>query len=227
MPTSMIDWPGKISCVIFLGGCNLRCPFCQNSILIDKKADNKNIEITQIQEYLLSKKNWLDGIVITGGEPSINHELGELISLFKAIGYPVKLDTNGTRPRALSRLIKEDLISYFALDIKTSFEKYDLLGASKKDAGAVLESIDLIIESGLDHEFRTTVVPGLVEPEDVLQIATMLKERGAGKYYLQQFNPKNVLSEEFKCVKPYNVQLLRDLKEKCSSSITTQLRGCG
>lgn len=225
LPASMIDWPGRLSCVVFLGGCNLRCPFCQNYHLIDSDVDNNGVRVSELKEYLLSKKDWLDGVVITGGEPSINHGLGDLISLFKVIGYPVKLDTNGTRPRVLSRLIKDGLVDYFAQDIKTSFHKYDLLKASKDDALNAEEGMDIIIESKIDHEFRTTAVPGLVSEEDMINIATMLARRGAKRYFIQQFNPDDTLSDEFKGAKPYKLEVLKRLTQECNKLIPTELRG--
>ncbi len=226
LPVSMLDWPGKIACVIFLGGCNLSCPFCQNHILLKEKADNNGIDFLDIERYLLSKKNWLDGVVITGGEPSINPGLGKLISRLKAIGYRVKLDTNGTRPQVLSQLIKEGLIDYFALDIKTSFDKYDLLGSSKAEGESALETIDLIIASGLDHEFRTTVVPGVVSKEDIIAIASMLGKKGAKRYFLQQYNPNDILSGEFKTQKPFKADFLKELTKEANKLVPTELRGC-
>ncbi len=229
IPISMIDWEGKLAVVLFTGGCNLRCPFCQNPELVLEPDVLKETTFEEIEQFLELKRFWLDGVVITGGEPTINHGLASFLSKLKKKGYPVKLDTNGTRPRVLRQLINENLIDYVAMDIKTSFEKYEFATGQKVDIEQIKESIELLIaaekERKITAEFRTTVVPVFTNKEDLFFIANLLKIKGGSYYTLQQFNPDNTLDAKLREVKPYAEEYLNELLKECNQIIPTKLKG--
>lgn len=228
VPVSMLDWEGKLVSTLFLGGCNLRCCFCQNSDLVDSFEQLSDISWEKVEKHLMDKKGWLDGCVISGGEPCTNKGLKSLLSQIKELGYPVKLDTNGTLPRVLSQLINEELISYVAMDIKTGFEKYPLLVQTILDVECIKRSAQLISEALSDNiigaEFRTTVVPEYVNEGDVLEIAEYLARIDASQYCLQQFNPEHVLEPQLCSLQPYSDAYLASLAEKCSRFLPTTYR---
>lgn len=181
---SLVDYEGKVSCVLFFAGCNFRCPFCHNSSLINSKNNNP-ISFNSILEFLLTRRGLIDAVVISGGEPTLMDDLKDNISQIKALGYLIKLDTNGTNPIVLKDLIESNLIDYVAMDIKNSLEKYPLTTAAKVDLENIKESIGIIINSGIDHEFRTTVVKEFHSLEDMEKIASLIK--GAKKMRIQKF----------------------------------------
>ncbi len=229
VPLSMLDWEGRLVTTIFLGNCNFRCPFCHNASLV---LDHKNLpDIPQdmLKDALTSKGGWVDGVCISGGEPTISSKLPELARFIKGLGLQIKLDTNGTQPRMLKSLIDDKLIDAVALDIKTSFSKYPLATQQPDMSEKVKQSIDLLIEaeskSNLEVEFRTTAVPTFVEREDVLQIAEYLAKAGAKRYHLQQYNPKVTLEPSAGEIKPYNKDFLADLAQEASKSLPVYLRG--
>lgn len=228
IPVSMLDWDGKLVSTLFLGGCNLRCRFCQNGDLVESDHALANVSWEKVRIHLRNKKGWLDGCVVSGGEPCTNRGLEQLLSQIKELGYPIKLDTNGTLPRVLSQLIKDKLIDYVAMDVKTSFEKYPILTKTSLDIECLKDSLRLVagaLEDGLiDAEFRTTVIPSYVDQEDLLGIASYLGELGARRYFLQQFNPKNVLEPHMSSVKPYPDEHLQHLADECSKFLPTTCR---
>jgi len=225
IPVTMLDWKGKVACTLFVGGCNFRCPFCHNPELVLFPKKQPLVLWDKVEQHLKSKREWLDGVVITGGEPTINDGLWNLVSTLKKMDYPVKLDTNGTRPRVLSRLIQEKLIDFIAMDVKSGFENYPKATGVPVNIEHIKESIDLIIKSNIAHEFRSTVVPGLVEEKDVLEIAGYLGKRDAQHYYLQQFNPKITLDFNLAKTKPFKREMLINLTEKCRQFVATDFRG--
>ena len=181
---TLLDYPGKLSCEIFTQGCNIRCPFCQNSSLIDINGEHY-YEDEEILEYLEKRKKILEGIVITGGEPTMQKDLVEFITKVKKIGYKVKLDTNGFRPTVLKELLDKKLIDYVAMDIKNSFEKYDVTcGMKNLVIENVKKSIEILKSSHIDHEFRTTIIKEYHTKQDILKILDVI---GDSKYYLQNF----------------------------------------
>lgn len=225
IPVSMLDWEGRIVTTLFLAGCNFRCPFCQNPEFVD--GDSKSLPSTdwaEIEEHLISKKNWLDGVCITGGEPTISPGLTALIKKIKSLDLAVKLDTNGNNPKVLSPLIDSSLVDCIAMDVKTSFSKYPYVVQAPVSIDNIKRSIELVLDSRLEHEFRTTVVPNYVEREDVLKIAQYLADCGAKKYRLQQFNPKVVLEPEA-AVAPFDKDYLKALTDECNQHLPTKLRG--
>ncbi len=208
--TSLLDWDGKISSVVFLSGCNMRCAFCHNYPLVFEPEKLKKFELDHINKYLIEHKNWVDGVVISGGEPTIYKELESLIKGFKDMGLAVKLDTNGTNPGMLKDLISKKLLDYIAMDVKGPLnEKYSKIAGCKIDLDAILESIKTIKGSGVDYEFRTTVVPGQLDVDDIAALARNIS--GAKKFILQQFEPANARDEALRKVKPYTKEKLVEM----------------
>lgn len=193
---SLIDFPGRLSCVLFLTGCNLDCPYCHNPALARGEVpDPEAPGIEEAMDFLKWRRNFLDGVVISGGEPTIHPGLERLCADIRALGYPVKLDTNGSRPAVVERLIDRGLVDYIAMDVKTHPLLYRHHFRSACDPAAFLESIRLVIDSGIDHEFRTTCVRPLVSPGIIDAIARLIA--GARRFVLQQFRPSEILRPDF------------------------------
>jgi pyruvate formate lyase activating enzyme len=183
---TLLDYPGRVACTLFTGGCNFRCPFCHNAMLVIDPEQNLSHNIDDILGYLQKRKGVLDGVAITGGEPLLQPDIADFIKSIRAMGYPVKLDTNGSRPTVLRELIDGGLVDYVAMDIKNSLPKYgQTVGIVGYDTSAVQESARLLMENRVDFEFRTTVVCGLHEADDFVKIGEWL--RGEEKFFLQQF----------------------------------------
>ncbi len=193
---SLIDYPGKISCVLFLSGCNFDCPYCHNPELARGWGGGWHLS----NEYLLyrflkSRRTFLDGVVISGGEPTIQPDLFSYCEKIKQLGYSVKLDTNGSRPRVLRRLLKEKLVDYIAMDIKTDPLNYSPIIKRYCNPIQILSSIHIIMDSAPAYEFRTTCVKPLVNEAVVENIGRLIK--GAKRYALQRFHNVNILHPEF------------------------------
>ena len=183
---TLLDFPGRTAATIFFAGCNMRCPFCHNASLVVDMAGAEQIDESELRAFFAKRQGLLDGIAITGGEPTLRHELGDLLKLIKQYGYETKLDTNGTNPRVLDKLISDGLVDYVAMDIKNAPERYALtVGVSDFDLSPVLDSVKLLKESAVDHEFRTTVVNGFHDEASIRGIGEWL--RGETKYFLQNF----------------------------------------
>ncbi len=196
--TSLVDYPGKVACTVFLGGCNFKCPYCQNRDLIVNFEKMETIKEEEVLKFLKDKKKWLDGVCITGGEPLL-YDITDFIKKIKEIGLLVKLDTNGTNPKLLRKLI--NFVDYIAMDIKAPLEKYDNAARVNVDKIKIKESIELIKENKVDNEFRTTVVKDFFTEKDAEEIGKLLK--GAKLYALQQFRPLNTLDKAFEKKHPY------------------------
>ena len=183
---TLLDYPGRVACTIFTAACNLRCPFCHNAGLVTRMDAAERIDEAEILAYLKKRQGILDGVCITGGEPTLQRDLADFIRKIKAIGYDVKLDTNGTNPALLAALIDEGLLDYVAMDIKNTPEKYAAtVGAPSFDVTPIQQSIDLLLTGRVDFEFRTTVVAEYHTPEDIGEIARRLC--GAPRYFIQPF----------------------------------------
>lgn len=180
---SLVDYPGKTAAVLFTGGCNFRCPFCHNFELVMNPGEPMNDN--EVFDYLKKRKVLLDAVVITGGEPLLHSDVAETVKEVKALGYPVKIDTNGTFPGRLAELLAQGNVDYVAMDIKNCREKYYLTAGADVELDAVEKSIVLLKNSGVDFEFRTTVVSQLHTEEDFVRIGQWIK--GEEKYYLQRF----------------------------------------
>ena len=205
---SFVDWDGKISSVIFLPNCNFRCPFCHNLNLVFNPEKLDTIPFEHVKNQLERQRGWTDGICITGGEPTLHSDLPELCSRLRKMGFQVKVDTNGTNPSMLKKLVKNGIIDYVAMDIKAplTVEKYSEASGVKaeKMLEKVKESVEILLGSSMDYEFRTTVVPRLHDEEDIEQICRSLV--GCRKYVLQKFDVslgKETINPEFMKLKPF------------------------
>ncbi|MDO8424334.1 MAG: anaerobic ribonucleoside-triphosphate reductase activating protein [bacterium] len=216
--TTLIDYPGHVACTVFLSGCNFRCPFCYSPELVlpEKIKNHPRISEKEFFDFLGQRRGLLQGVVVCGGEPTLNKELPDFIKKIKKMGFLVKLDTNGTNPGMLENLIAEKSIDYIAMDIKAPFKsrKYDETTGGKADLGRIADSVVMIKNSGVDYEFRTTVVPGLHTKEDIVQIAKDISP--AKRYCLQNFRAEKNLDPEFEKVKPYSPDFLSDLQKAVS-----------
>ncbi|HEY3275536.1 MAG TPA: anaerobic ribonucleoside-triphosphate reductase activating protein [Syntrophorhabdaceae bacterium] len=199
--TSFIDWKKQLSSVLFTGGCNFRCPYCHNSGLVVNHEKLENIPLDHIFLTLKKYKNWVDKVVITGGEPTIHKNLFLLARRLKDMGMQIKLDTNGSNPAAVRRLVAEGFVDYLAMDVKGPLDKYSRWCGVETDAAPIQESIDFIMEGHVDYEFRMTVVPFLHREEDVYRTAERI--RGAGKFFIQEFRSAPTLNPTFAHIKPF------------------------
>lgn len=198
---SLIEYPGKIVSIVFVGNCNFSCHYCYNPDLVKDYDKIPTIPEEEIINFMKKRKGLLDGICITGGEPTIYPDLPKFIKKIKNLGFLVKLDTNGTNPDILKDLIDQKLIDYVAMDIKASLSKYEKVTGTKVNLDNIQKSVNIIRKSGIDYEFRTTVVPKFFKKKDALDISEWLK--GSERYFLQQFRPEKTLNEDFKNLKPY------------------------
>lgn len=192
---TLLDFPGKVACTVFLGGCDLRCPFCHNAELIDGAAPAV-MEEEELLAFLKKRQGLLEGVALTGGEPLLRgDDLLRLAEKIRELGYPLKLDTNGTHPERLRKIIDGGLVSYVAMDIKNSPEKYaETCGLSQMDLAPVRESISLLMEGRTDYEFRTTTMAELHDADSFRKIGEWI--RGAKRYYLQKFTDRDTVPFE-------------------------------
>lgn len=181
---TLLDYPGHVAATVFIGGCNFNCPFCYNSSLINNDADEVITE-EEFFEYLGRRKGILDGVAITGGEPLLHKEIVEFIRKIKALGFKVKLDTNGSFPDVLEYLVNNNLVDYVAMDIKNTLDKYCLIAGCNIIINNITRSIKFLINSDIDYEFRTTVVREYHEISDFIKIGELIK--GAKKYFIQSY----------------------------------------
>jgi len=193
--TSVIDYPGKMCSVVFVAKCNFRCPYCQNPDLILNYKKIPTIPEREIFEHLDKKRKWVDGVCITGGEPCLYESLVDFIKKLKSMGFLIKLDTNGTNPEMLKYMIKKKLLDYIAMDIKAPINRYSEVAGVKVNVMDIRRSVSMILKSGIDYEFRTTVVPKLFGDEDMISIGKWLK--GAKRYCIQQFRPMKTLDKSY------------------------------
>jgi pyruvate formate lyase activating enzyme len=216
--TSLVDWDGKIASVIFLPFCNFKCGFCHSSDLVKNIEGLSNIPEEDIFEFLEKKKGWVDGIVITGGEPTLHgNDLKNFLKKVKTLGFLIKLDTNGTNPDFLEELIKEGLVDYVAMDIKTSKENYKKATNTKLDLNKIDKSIKILLKGDIDYEFRTTAVPGIVFEKDIKKIGEWIV--GAKLYALQQFRNIDVADKKFEKVKPYSREKIEEFAKLIKNKV--------
>ncbi len=182
---TLLDFPGHIACTVFLGGCDFRCPFCHNAEIIDGSSE-VIMKDDELLEFLKKKQGLLDGVAITGGEPLLRKDLPEFLEKVRALGYQIKLDTNGTHPERLRELMEKELVDYVAMDIKNSPARYaQTAGLKSMDLSSVRESVSLLLTGKADYEFRTTVLAELHDEESFREIGKWI--RGAKRYFLQPF----------------------------------------
>ena len=217
--TTLIDYPGKIAAIVFLAGCNFRCPWCYSKELVLPAEIKKQPKVLEKEffDFLKERTGLLEGIVICGGEPTINKDLPEFIKKIKELGYAVKIDTNGSNPKMLKKLIDDSLIDYVAMDIKLPKERYLEIFKEVKD---IEESIKILKKSKIDSEFRTTVVPTIHTKEDFLKIAKWIGGPKV-KYYLQNFRPEKTIDPEFEKIKPYSDEYLLEIQKAISPFFET------
>jgi pyruvate formate lyase activating enzyme len=215
---TLVDYPGKLACTVFLSGCNFRCPFCYSKELVLEEEIKKHSKISEdyFFDFLNEKKGMLEGCVICGGEPTVNGEaLVDFIKKIKKEAFLVKLDTNGSNPEMIKRLIDEKLIDYIAMDIKAPLtkEKYDQACGISFDISKIKESISIIKNSGVDYEFRTTAVFGIHTEEDIINIANEIAP--ANKYFVQRFRgEKGTIDKKFESVIPFPDEFYINIENK-------------
>jgi pyruvate formate lyase activating enzyme len=236
LETSFSDWPGRVVSVLFLPSCNLRCPFCHNHSLVLQPEKFESFPWKVIHEGLQKRKGWVDGVCITGGEPTIHPWLPFLIRELRSnrgltsTGGPlaVKLDTNGTHPEILAELLAEGLIDYVAMDLKGPLraDRYSALTGVPCGEGQIdriQASVQILLEGKTDYEFRTTVVPTLLEEEEIYALARRI--RGAGRYTLQSFNPREAMDEDLRKVAPPDPATLQRMQDRVNGIIKKEVSG--
>jgi len=207
--TSLLDYPQKISSIIWTVGCNFHCPFCYNPQLVNETSEIISEE--KILPFLKNRIGKIDALSISGGEPLIQKDINTVIEKVKKLGLLVKIDTNGTFPEKLKCLIDENLIDYIAMDVKAPPAKYNILSGVKVDLSKINKSIDIIKNSSLDYEFRTTIIPSFIDSNDIIKIAEWLK--GAKKYCIQQFKTNiPLLSDDLMHLSSYKDSYLKEIK---------------
>ena len=207
--TTLLDFPGKVACTVFTAGCNFRCPFCHNASLVLSPDLTDQISEEEFFAFLKKRKNILDGVCITGGEPLLQKDIESFIEKIRETGLSVKLDTNGAYPARLKSIIDKGLVDYVAMDIKNSKEKYPITAGADVDIEKISESVDILMNSDIDYEFRTTVVKELHSVEDMKNIGKWIS--GAKKYFLQSFTDSGEIIEDgFSAHSPEDMQKLLD-----------------
>jgi pyruvate formate lyase activating enzyme len=213
---TLIDYPGRLAATVFLTGCNFRCPWCYSSeIVIPEKIEKQpDVSEKELFEFLKEKKGLIEGVVLCGGEPTMEKNLTPLIKKIKSQNFFVKLDTNGSNPEILKELMDEKLVDYVAMDLKGPKERYAEFAGIKIDPGKIQNSIDILKEGKIDYEFRTTVIPNLHTRDDLLKMARWIS--GAKRYYLQNFRPEKTIDETFENIKPYSNEFLLEVQKAIS-----------
>jgi len=236
--TTLIDFPGRVGCTIFTVGCNFRCPFCHNKDLITqglfKKSGIELLKEADFFQFLKARKKILDGVCITGGEPTLQPDLKKFCRKIKNLGLEIKLDSNGSNPQILKEFIKEKLVDYIAMDIKTIFSEYSKAIGNNYPSAKIEESVAIILKSDLEYELRTTMVPGIHDKKIMVQLAKELasknklfnKRHQPLNYFLQLFRPKNCLDSAYLKKKPFSHQKGEEILKAVQKFLTaTQLRG--
>jgi len=217
--TSLIDYPDHIATVLFTGGCNFRCPMCHNADLVLRPGEMETLPEEEVRGFLARREGLVDGVVITGGEPTLQSDLASFLRELQDANLDVKLDTNGYHPDVLAALLNDGLLDYVALDVKAPPAKYPLLaGLTDADVTRVARSIALLKESGVACEFRTTVVPGLLDEDDIAEIARWIA--GANQYALQQFRPVNTIDPALEKASPYPTETLQAMARRASDWVS-------
>jgi pyruvate formate lyase activating enzyme len=217
----MLDWEDRLSSVIVLQGCNFRCPFCHSAEFVPPGPPGREVPWEEVEEHLARNEGWIDGVVVSGGEPTIHAGLGALLEKVGALGLPVKLDTNGAEPERLRELVRAGLVRHVALDVKAALDEADYARAVGRGSGAgalgeVRESLDYLRGAPVSYELRTTCVPGLLgeaEEEKLLELARDLT--WARAWYLQAFRPVGCLDPEFEKLPETNPDWLESVAAKC------------
>ena len=213
---SLVDFPGQISAVIFLQGCNFKCGYCQNPDLIAGKGSSI-VNEAEVLQYLTKRKDKIGGVVITGGEPTVHGDLAGFLEKIAMTGLKIKLDTNGSNPAVLKSLLASGILDYVAVDIKTSFQKYDLFSCRSGTQRDIAETVRICLDSNIPYEFRTTCAPGVLDLDDFREIGKEVK--GARKYCLQQFRPDITFDPAFSKVKPFTAPEIQSFVDVLSGYV--------
>jgi pyruvate formate lyase activating enzyme len=211
---SMIDFPGKLSAVVFTQGCNFRCPYCHNPELVLPERFGKPLPEDDILTFLGKRKKQLDAVVITGGEPTMHKPLPRFVKAIKDMGFLIKLDTNGTNPNMLSELLEEDLLDYVAMDIKAPLTKYSEITRTSVNHEQIEKSIEILKNSSVEYEFRSTIVDSLFDKNDVSEIKNLIN--GCDRYFIQNFTPTKTLDIEFLSENPISDDDVDFIKQQLS-----------
>lgn len=216
---TLIDWEGRIAAIIFLPGCNLRCRYCHSPHLLNPPPDLETIPVQAVVDLINKSEGWLDGVVVTGGEPLLHHNLRNLLITLRDAGVGIKLDTNGTSPDALASLTNEGLIDSVAMDVKAPLrrEKYEEIVGVDCDINAIARTIQLLLSGTVDYEFRVTVCPSFTNADDIIEIARCVA--GARRLVLQPFRPNNCLDASLLDVKPLTNEALREYAEQAAPHV--------
>ncbi len=218
--TSFLDWKEHLSSVIFLGGCNFRCPFCHNRDLVLDHLSMDDIPVDFVIATLRKYKKWVDCVVVTGGEPTINLNLFRLLGEFKSEKMRIKLDTNGSNPAMVKGLVNDGLVDYIAMDVKGPVDRYSRWCGTHVDTRKIDESIGFILEGKVDYEFRMTVVPFLHREEDVYEVASHI--RSARKFFIQEFRPECTLDPAFGGIEPFSADKIQRIRSNVSDIMSVQ-----
>lgn len=219
LETSFLDWPGKICSVFFLPGCNFRCPYCHNHSLIFHPEQFVSISFREVLRRLDALKDWIDGICLTGGEPTLYPDLPFLIRPLKERGFAVKLDTNGSNPKMLEKLIDQREVDLIAMDVKAPLDPFSYRRSTglSVDLSLILKSIEILKKGNVEYQFRMTVVPQLHSEEEVQILGQQLK--AGRRMTLQNFNPENPLDPSLKKTVPYDSNLLKEMEKRVQEMV--------
>jgi pyruvate formate lyase activating enzyme len=209
---SLVDYPGKIAAIIFTQGCNFRCPYCHNPELVDPARMSQPLDNDKVLAFLKTRKNKLDAVCITGGEPTIQEDLPAFLREIKAMGFAIKLDTNGSQPHALADLLSAKLLDFVAMDIKAPLERYEWVCQANCEAAIISRSMELLRAYQMEREFRSTIVHPLLSLPDVENMMSLLQK--GERYYLQKYKAKNILQGQAKQFAPFSSMLLHALAQK-------------
>jgi pyruvate formate lyase activating enzyme len=212
---SLIDFPGRISAIVFTQGCNFRCPYCHNPELVDPAQYGQTLPEAEVISFLEKRRGRLDAVTLTGGEPTLQPDIDRFLREIKRMGYLTKIDTNGSNPDVIERLIRGSLIDYLAMDVKGPLRKYEWIANVKVETAKIRKSIELIAASGIEHEFRTTVVRSQLDHEDLVATAELLNE---GVYLLQPFVPAKCLDQRFLTEASYSPEEFSDIRKQLQSN---------
>jgi pyruvate formate lyase activating enzyme len=216
---SLIDYPGLISAIVFLQGCNFRCPYCHNPELVDPKLFRLCLEEKKVLEFFKTRKGKLDAITITGGEPTLQKKLISFIREIKKIGFKVKLDTNGSQPQVVAELLHEKLLDFIAMDIKAPVSRYKNAVKSSVEREKIRECIDIVLHSKIPYEFRTTVAKSMLSENDIMEVANDIA--GANRFVLQKFVPGKTLEQRFMQEEHYTEDVLGGIKKRLEKQISS------
>ncbi|MBS3920760.1 MAG: anaerobic ribonucleoside-triphosphate reductase activating protein [Deltaproteobacteria bacterium] len=219
LETSFLDWPGKISSVFFLPGCNFRCPYCHNHPLVFEPGQFASISLKEVLRRLDALKDWIDGVCLTGGEPTLHADLPLLIRQIKERGFPVKLDTNGSNPEMLEKLIDKREVDFIAMDVKAPLDpfSYRRSAGCSIDLALISKSIEMLKQGKVEYQFRMTVVPPLHSEKEIRTLGQQLK--AGRRMTLQNFNPENPLDPSLRNTLPYDPKLLKEMEKRVQEMV--------